>query len=72
MSWNIFKQISFINKVKKAIKQTKKMLDTNKDLTNQVKRIIGNLKTDIEALLTYLPHLKPIYKEIVEIVKQVF
>jgi len=69
---NIFKKIALINKVKKAIKQTKKMLDTNKDLTSQVKRIIGNLKTDIEALLTYLPHFKPIYKEIIEIVKEVF
>jgi len=69
---NIFKKIALVNKVKKAIKQTKNMLDTNKDLTSQVKRIIGNLKIDIEALLTYLPHFKPIYKEIIEIVKEVF
>lgn len=69
---NIFKKIALINKVKKAIKQTKKLLDTNKDLTKEVKRVIGNLKTDIEALLTYLPHLKPIYKEVIEIIKEVF
>lgn len=64
--------ILFPFKVKKAIKQTKKMLDANKDLTKEVKRVIGNLKTDIEALLTYLPHLKPIYKEVMEIIKEVF
>lgn len=64
--------IFFIFKVKKAIKQTKKMLDTNKDLTKEVKRVIGNLKDDVEALLAYLPHFKPIYKEIIEIVKEVF
>lgn len=69
---NIFKKIALINKVKKAIKQAKKMIDTNLDLANEVKRTIGNLKTDIETLLTYLPQFKPIYKEIIEIVKEVF
>lgn len=69
---NIFKKIALVNKVKKAIKQTKKLLDTNKDLTKEVKRVIGNLKQDIDALLTLLPHLKPIYKEVIEIVKEAF
>lgn len=64
--------IFFIFKVKKAVKQTKKMLDTNKDLTKEVKRLIGNIKQDVEILLTYLPQFKPIYKEITEIVKGVF
>lgn len=69
---NIFKKIALINKVKKAVKQAKKMIDDNQGLANEIKRVIGNLKADIEALLTYLPQLKPIYKEIIEIVKEVF
>ena len=69
---NIFKKIAFINRVKKAVKQAKKSIDSNKGLAQEVKRIIGNLKSDIEALLTYLPQLKPIYKEVLEIVKEVF
>lgn len=64
--------ILFPFKAKKAIKQTKKLLDTNKNLTKEVKTVIGDLKDNIEKLLTYLPHLKPIYKEIIEIVKEVF
>lgn len=64
--------IFFIFKIKKAVKQAKKMLDTNRDLTKEVKRIIGNIKQDVEILLTYLPQFKPIYKEITEIVKGVF
>lgn len=64
--------IFFIFKIKKAVKQTKKMLDTNKDLTREVKRIIGNIKQDVEILLTFLPQFKPIYKEFVEIIKKCF
>ena len=69
---NIFKKIALINKIRKATKQAKTMIDKNKGLAEEIKRIIGNLKTDIEALLTYLPQFKPIYKEVIEIVKEVF
>lgn len=62
----------FIFKIKKAVKQAKRMLDTNKDLTKEVKRIIGNIKQDVEILLTYLPQFKPIYKEVLNIIKEVF
>lgn len=69
---NIFKKIALVNKIRKATKQAKEMIDKNKGLAEEIKRIIGNLKTDIEALLTYLPQFKPIYKEVLEIVKEVF
>lgn len=62
----------FVFKIKKAVKQTKKMLDANRDLTKEVKRIIGNIKQDVEILLSYLPQFKPIYKEFVEIIKKCF
>ena len=69
---NIFKKIALVNKIRKALNQAKTMIDKNKGLAEEIKRIIGNLKTDIEALLTYLPQFKPIYKEVLEIVKEVF
>lgn len=69
---NIFKKIALINKVKKAIKQAKKAIDENQGLAKEVKRVISNLKQDIDALLAYLPQFKPIYKEILEIIKEVF
>ena len=67
---NIFKQIVKINKAKKAIKQAKKSIDTNQEVTKHVKQIVGNLRLDIEALLSYLPQLKPVYKDLADIVKE--
>lgn len=69
---NIFQEITFVNKVRKAVKQAKTMLDVNQGLAKEVKRIISNLIQDVEALLTYLPQFKPIYKEVIEIVKEIF
>lgn len=66
---NIFKKIAFINKVKKTIKQAKKSIDSNKGLADEVKRIVANLKADIEALLSYLPMFKPIVSELYEMIK---
>ena len=69
---NIFKKIALINKAKKTIKQAKKSIDINKGLAEEVKRILGNLKTDIEELLHYLPMFKPILADINEIIKEVW
>ena len=66
---NIFKKIALINKAKKTIKQAKKSVDSNKGLADEVKRIVGNLKSDIEALLQYLPMFKPIVSELYEMIK---
>lgn len=69
---NIFKKIVLINKIQKAVKQAKDMIDTNKGLADEIKKIIASLKVDIEALLNCLPQFKPIYKEVMKIVKEVF
>lgn len=69
---NIFKKIALINRIKKSIKQAKKMIDTNNGLAAQVKNRIEYLINDVEELTRLLPQFKPIYKEIIEIVKEVF
>lgn len=69
---NIFKKIALINKVKKSIKQAKKMIDENNGLAAQVRNRIEYLVNDVEELVRLLPQFKPIYKEIIEIVKEVF
>lgn len=69
---NIFKKIALINKVKKSIKQAKKMIDDNNGLAAQVRSRIEYLINDVEELARLLPQFKPIYKEIAEIVKEVF
>lgn len=72
MSWNIFKKIALIHKIKKALKQAKKSIDTNKGLAAEIKNRLNYLIADIEELLGLLPQFKPIYKEVIEIVKEIF
>lgn len=69
---NIFKKIALVNKTKKAIKKAKKMIDENQGLALDVKNRLRYLIYDIEAMLSLLPQFKPIYNEVMEIVKEVF
>ena len=69
---NIFKKIVLINKVKKAFKKAKTMIDNNKGLAVDVRNRLDYLRADIEEMLSLLPQFKPIYKEVMEIVKEVF
>lgn len=66
------KRMVFVNKVKKAIKKSKTMIDNNQGLALDVRNRLNYLKADIEEMLSLLPQFKPIYKEVVEIVKEVF
>lgn len=68
---NIIKKIILVSKIKKAFKKAKTMIDNNQGLAVEVKNRLFYLKTDIEAMLALLPQFKPIYKEVVEIVKEV-
>lgn len=69
---NIFKKIAFVNKVRKAVKQAKQMIDKNQGLAVDVKNRLHYLVCDIEEMLSLLPQFKPVYKEVIEIVKEVF
>lgn len=66
---NIIKKIILINKISKAFDDVKKVIDNNHDLTQDVKKVVGNLKVDVEALVVLLPSLKEIYKEVKDILK---
>lgn len=69
---NIFKKIVLINKIKKAFKKAKKMINENQGLAYDVRNRLQYLVADIEEMLSLLPQFKPIYKEVLEIVKEVF
>lgn len=69
---NVFKKIKLIGKIQKALKQAKEMIDKNQGLAVDIKNRLHYLVADIEEMLRLLPHFKPIYKEIIEIVKEVF
>ena len=69
---NIFKKIALIHKIKKALKQAKQTIDKNQGLAADVKNRLYYLVCDVEELVKLLPQFKPIYKEVIEIVKEVF
>lgn len=69
---NIFKKVRLIAKINSALKKSKKAIDKNNGLAAQVKNRIEYLINDVEELVRLLPQFKPIYKEIIEIVKEVF
>lgn len=66
------KRMVLVNKIKNAFKKAKTMIDNNQGLAVEVKNRLFYLKADIEAMLALLPQFKPIYKEVMEIIKEVF
>jgi hypothetical protein len=69
---NIFKKIKLIGKIQKAVKKAKTMIDANQGLAFDVRNRLKYLVADIEEMTSLLPQFKPIYKEIVDIIKEVF
>lgn len=69
---NIVKKIKLIGKIQKALKQAKTMIDKNQGLAYDIKSRLRYLVADIEEMLSLLPQFKPIYKEVIEIVKEIF
>lgn len=69
---NIFKQITFVKRVKSALKQAKQTIDNNQGLASSVKNRVEYLKDDLEELLKLLPQLKPVFREGLEIVEKIF
>lgn len=66
---NIFKKISLINKINNAIKQAKKIRESNSKLADDLEKALLNLKADFEVLASLLPSLKNIYVDIKELLK---
>lgn len=67
---NFFKEILFVSKIKKTIKQAKKTVDNNRGVAEDVKRKVENAKLAIEDLLFSLPMLKPLYVDVVDLIKR--
>ncbi len=61
---NIFKKISLINKINKAIKQAKKISENHSHLAVDLEKALLNLKADFEVLAGLLPSLKDVYTDI--------
>lgn len=69
---NIFQKICLLNKINKAYKASKKLIDSKKGLAEEIKKVIANLKADFEALVALLPDFKEVYNEIKAIIENAF
>ena len=66
---NLFQKISFINKIGKAWKQSKKLIDDNKEVTEEVRQIAFELIAIFERIKVVLPPAKEVIEKLVEIIK---
>lgn len=63
----IIARIKLYNKINKAIKQAKEVIDNNQGVASDVRKVLKNIQVDIEMLTRLLPSLKGVYKELKEI-----
>ena len=68
---NIFQQISLINRIKKAIKKSKKLIDSKKDVAEKVRKHLENIMSEFQELVRLLPDFRNIYFEVVDIIEEV-
>ena len=68
---NIFKKIAFIKRIEKAIKNSKKLIDSKKDLAEKVKKHLNNICSEVQELVRILPDFRNVYLEIIEIIDNI-
>jgi len=61
---NFFKKLILINKISKAIKKAKNIIDNHSQLAEDLQKALLNLKADFEVLAALLPSLKGVYNDI--------
>lgn len=61
---NIFKKLILINKISKAVKKAKNIIDNHSQLAEDLQKALLNLKADFEVLAALLPSLKSVYNDI--------
>ena len=68
---NIFQKIAFINRISKAYKKSKKLIDSKKDLAEKVRKHLDNIMGEIQELVRLLPDFRNIYFEVTEIIENI-
>ena len=51
---NIFQKIAFVNRISKAVKKSKKLIDSKKDLADKVRKHLDNICGEVQELLRLL------------------
>lgn len=68
---NIFQKISLINRITKAIKKSKKLIDSKREVAEKVRKHIDNICGEAQEIVRLLPDLRNVYFEIIEIVEEI-
>ena len=68
---NIFQKISLINRISKAIKKSKTVIDTKREVAEKVRKHLDNICGEAQEIVRLLPDLRNIYFEIIEIVEEI-
>jgi regulator of replication initiation timing len=66
---NIFQKISLLNKIAKAWKEIKALIDGNKGLTEEARQIALELIALFERIQKLFPCAKPVIEKLIEIIK---
>lgn len=66
---NIFQKISFLNKLGKAWKESKKLIDDNKEVTEEARQITFELIALLERTKKLLPPATNVIEKLIGIIK---
>ena len=55
---NIFQKIALINKITKAIKKSKKVIDAKKGVAEEIKKHIDVIEGELQAIAVHLPDFR--------------
>ena len=69
---SLIQKIKLLGKINKAYKESKKLIDSKKDLNKQVGKVLESLKADLEALAILLPDYSVPCEQLKEIIKNAF
>lgn len=65
----ILKKLSLANRILKAYKRVKELLDNNKNYSDDVKEAFDLYKQGSEKIISIVPSLKDLYLEILDVLK---
>lgn len=69
MKFTFFQKIKFINKINNAWKESKKLIDNNKDITEEARQIAFALISIFERIGKLLPPAKDVIEKLIEIIE---
>ena len=68
---NIFQKVAFINRVSKAIKKSKTLIDSKREVAEKVRKHLDNICAEIQEVLRLLHDFRNVYFEAIEIIENI-